>query len=226
MRAMILAAGKGERMRPLTEHIPKPLLRAGGKALITYQIERLVQAGITEMVVNHGNYGDQIEALLGDGSRFGASIHYSPEGDEPLETGGGIFKALPLLGSGPFIVVNADVWCDYPLSRLLTPPWGLAHLILVDNPDHHPEGDFALVDGCVLLTASPRLTFSGIGVYRPALFDECNSGRFPLAAVIRKAASWGLVTGEHYRGIWIDIGTPERLAQLDASLQGDLRVPC
>ena len=119
---MILAAGKGERMRPLTEHIPKPLLRAGGKALITYQIERLVQAGITEMVVNHGNYGDQIEALLGDGSRFGASIHYSPEGDEPLETGGGIFKALPLLGSGPFIVVNADVWCDYPLSRLLTPP--------------------------------------------------------------------------------------------------------
>lgn len=220
MKAMILAAGKGERMRPLTEHIPKPLLKVGGKALIKYQIERLVQAGITEIVINHAQHGEKIEALLGDGRAFGASIQYSREGEAPLETGGGVFKALPLLGSAPFLAVNADVFCDYPHSRLLTQPWGLAHLILVDNPSHHPEGDFALREGRVMLGGVPRLTFSGIGVYRPELFDECEMGRFPLAAVIRRAVSFGLVTGEYYQGVWIDVGTPERLAELDKRLRG------
>ena len=220
MKAMILAAGKGERMRPLTTQTPKPLLKVGGKALIAYQIERLVRAGITEIVINHARYGKEIESFLGNGQVFGASIQYSAEGEEPLETGGGVLKALPLLGPAPFLVVNADIWCDYPYSRLLTPPWGLAHLILVDNPNHHPEGDFVLCEGRVLLIGTLRLTFSGIGVYRPALFDECESGRFSLAAVIRRAVSFGLVTGEYYQGGWIDVGTPERLRELDRRLRG------
>ncbi len=219
MKAMILAAGKGERMRPLTEHTPKPLLKVGGKALIAHQIERLVRAGITEIVINHAKYGERIEAFLGDGRALGASIQYSREGEDPLETGGGVLKALPLLGPVPFLVVNADVWCDYSYPRLLTQPWGLAHLVLVDNPSHHPEGDFVLREGRVLLSGAPRLTFSGIGVYRPELFDECEMGCFSLAAVIRRAVSFGLVTGEYYPGVWIDVGTPERLAELDLRLQ-------
>jgi MurNAc alpha-1-phosphate uridylyltransferase len=222
MKAMILAAGKGERMRPLTDHTPKPLLKVGGKTLIQYQIERLVGSGITDIVINHARHGDQIEAALGDGRAIGASIRYSREGDEPFETGGGIVKALPLLGPKPFVVINADVWCDYPLSRLPTEPQGLAHLIFVDNPGHNPTGDFALVNGRVLLKAWSRLTFSGIGVYRQQLFDECENGQFPLAAVLRIAVSRRLVTGEYYKGTWIDIGTPERLAQLDARLRAEL----
>jgi MurNAc alpha-1-phosphate uridylyltransferase len=220
MKAMILAAGKGERMRPLTDHCPKALLQVGGKPLIQHQVERLVAAGLTEIVINHAKYGEQIESLLGDGCHLGASIHYSPEGDEPLETGGGIVRALPMLGGGAFAVVNADVWCDYPFSRLPKRPPALAHLVLVDNPPHHPEGDFTLIQGRVVLNQEPRLTFSGIGVYRPELFDECQGGRLPLAAVIRMAAAHGLVSGEYYPGGWVDVGTPERLSRLDAGLSG------
>ncbi|MEJ2685669.1 MAG: nucleotidyltransferase family protein [Gammaproteobacteria bacterium] len=218
MRAMILAAGRGERMRPLTDHTPKPLLPAGGHALIEYHIAALVQAGITDLVVNHAHLGKAIEDYLGDGARYGAHIRYSPEPDGALETGGGIRHALSLLGSEPFVVVNGDVWTDYPFARLPVAPEGLAHLVLVDNPDHHRNGDFAFDGHRVRQNGGPRLTFSGIGVYRPALFDDTRPGRFALAPLLRAAMDRGEVTGEHYRGHWIDVGTPERLAELDALL--------
>lgn len=214
MRAMILAAGRGERMRPLTHDIPKPLLDVGGKSLIEYQIERLVKAGITDLVINHGRHGRQIEERLGDGKRYSASINYSAEGDQPLETGGGIFKALELLGNKPFIAVNSDVWSDYPLERLPADPNGLAHLVLVANPAHHFGGDFGLDGDTVVLEGGPRLTFSGIAVYRPILFDECGPGRFPLAPILRHAIVRRLVSGERYQGTWIDVGTPERLEEV------------
>jgi len=216
---MILAAGRGERMRPLTDHTPKPLLRAGGRALIEYHILGLAQAGIRQIIINHAHLGGQIEQALGDGGRYGVDIRYSPEG-EALETGGGIFRALPWLGDGPFVVVNGDVWTDYPFARLPEPA-GLAHLVLVDNPPHHPAGDFVLAaDGRVNEAGGPRLTFSGIGVYRPGLFAGCTAGRFPLAPLLRGAMSAGRVSGEHYRGGWVDVGTPERLAELERRLAG------
>jgi N-acetyl-alpha-D-muramate 1-phosphate uridylyltransferase len=214
MKAIILAAGKGERMRPLTDHTPKPLLEVGGKPLIAYHIERLVYAGITEIVINHARLGEKIEAALGDGTRYGATITYSPEGDEPLETGGGIFNALKLLGGPAFIAVNADAWSDFPFTRLPPQPAGLAHLILVDNPPHHTGGDFALTDGRLALDGAIKLTFTGIGLYRPQLFHECTYGRFPLAPLLRQATAQGLVSGEHYRGLWLDVGTPERLREV------------
>ncbi|MGH8609092.1 MAG: N-acetylmuramate alpha-1-phosphate uridylyltransferase MurU [Gammaproteobacteria bacterium] len=214
MKAIILAAGKGERMRPLTERIPKPLLEVGGKPLILYHIERLVCSGVTEIVINHGRLGEQIEAALGSGNRYGATIRYSPEGEEPLETGGGIFNALGLLGGPVFIAVNADVWSEFPFARLPTEPVGLAHLVLVDNPPHHTGGDFALNGERVALEGETKLTFSGIGVYRPHLFHECDYGRFPLAPLLRQATAQGLVSGEHYRGLWLDVGTSERLRQV------------
>lgn len=218
MKAMILAAGRGERMRPLTDHTPKPLLRAAGRALIDYHILGLVQAGLCELVINHAHLGTQIEQALGDGARLGACIRYSAEG-EALETGGGIFRALPLLGPEPFVVVNGDIWTDFPYGCLPAAPSGLAHLVLVDNPSHHPQGDFVLQkDGRVSDTGTPRLTFSGIGVYRPELFEGCRPGRFPLAPLLRAAMARGLVTGEHYRGDWVDVGTPQRLAELDQRL--------
>jgi MurNAc alpha-1-phosphate uridylyltransferase len=219
---MILAAGRGERMRPLTDHTPKPLLSAGGHRLIEYHILALARAGITELVINHAHLGEQVEALLGDGGRYGVSIRYSPEGEgRALETGGGIFRALPLLGPEPFVVVNGDVYCDYPFERLPPSLDGLAHLVLVDNPEHHPEGDFALEGGRLSADGSPRLTFSGIGVYRPELFEGCEEGAFPLAPLLRGAMARGLVSGEHYRGMWMDIGTPQRLEQLDNMLRGE-----
>ncbi|MGH8656282.1 MAG: N-acetylmuramate alpha-1-phosphate uridylyltransferase MurU [Gammaproteobacteria bacterium] len=214
MKAIILAAGKGERMRPLTERIPKPLLEVGRKPLILYHIERLVCSGVTEIVINHGRLGEQIEAALGSGNRYGATIRYSPEGEEPLGTGGGIFNALGLLGGPVFIAVNADVWSDFPFARLPTEPVGLAYLVLVDNPPHHTEGDFALNGERVALEGTTKLTFSGIGVYRPHLFHECDYGRFPLAPLLRQATAQGLVSGEHYRGLWLDVGTPARLRQV------------
>jgi MurNAc alpha-1-phosphate uridylyltransferase len=218
MKAMILAAGRGERMRPLTDHIPKPLLRAAGRSLIDYHILGLVRAGLCELVINHAHLGAQIEQALGDGARLGARIRYSAEG-EALETGGGIFRALPLLGPEPFVVVNGDIWTDFPYGCLPVAPSGLAHLVLVDNPPHHPEGDFVLgEDGQVSDTGTPRLTFSGIGVYRPELFEGCRPGRFPLAPLLRAAMARGLVSGEHYRGGWVDVGTPQRLAELDQRL--------
>ena len=217
MKAMILAAGRGERMRPLTDHTPKPLLKVGGRALIEYHLCNLVQAGISDIVINHAHLGDQIEASLGDGRRFGARIRYSAE-HEALETGGGIRQALPLLGEAPFIVINGDVWCDYPLTRLPHRPASLAHLVLVDNPPHHRQGDFMLEEGRVVASGEARLTFSGISVLDPALFTDHPVGPFPLAPLLKEAMARGEVSGEHYRGQWWDVGTPERLAALDRLL--------
>ena len=216
MKAMILAAGKGERMRPLTLTTPKPLVPAAGKPLIEYHLEALARAGITEVVINHAWLGQQIEDHLGDGSRYGLSIRYSPEG-EPLETGGGIFKALPLLGEAPFLLVNGDIWTDYDFARLLAPMPGLAHLVLVDNPGHHGRGDFHLTDGHVRDgdEAPGTLTFSGISVLDPALFAGCQPGAFKLAPLLRQAMAEGRVSGEHYRGQWVDVGTLERLADVE-----------
>lgn len=219
MKAFILAAGLGKRMRPLTNHIPKPLLVAGGKRLIEYHLAALVSAGITEIVINHARFGEQIESALGDGSRYGAQIIYSAEGDQVLETGGGIVKALPLLGAAPFIVVNADVWTDYNFAHIQEEPAGLAHLVLVENPGHHAAGDFILSDNKVYSEGEGRkLTFSGIGIYRPELFADCVPGVFPLAPILRQAMQKGLVSGEQYAGRWMDIGTPKRLAELDQFL--------
>ena len=217
MKAMILAAGRGERMRPLTDEVPKPLIPAGGKPLITHLIGALVDAGYRDLVINHSYLGAAIERALGDGARFGARIAYSPEPDGALETGGGIHRALPLLGEA-FLVVNGDVWTDYPFARLARPPRGLAHLVLVDNPPHHLAGDFVLRDENVEENGGARLTFAGIGVYRAALFANREAGRFPLAPLLRDAIASHQVTGEHYRGRWLDVGTPERLRTLDRIL--------
>lgn len=216
MKAMILAAGKGERMRPLTLHTPKPLLSVAGQPLIEYHLRALATAGFTDVVINHAWLGQQIEDHLGDGSRFGLSIRYSPEG-EPLETGGGIFQALPLLGDAPFLLVNGDVWTDYPFACLRAPLQGLAHLVLVDNPGHHGRGDFRLQGGQVVDgdDAPGTLTFSGLSVLHPALFAGCQAGAFKLAPLLRQAMSAGKVTGEHYRGAWVDVGTQERLAEAE-----------
>jgi MurNAc alpha-1-phosphate uridylyltransferase len=214
MRVMILAAGRGERMRPLTDKTPKPLLEVNNKPLIQHLIERLVNEGLTEMVINHGLMGEQIESFLEDGRQFGAGIQYSAENNKLLETGGGIYKALPLLGDEPFVVVNADVWTDYPFSQLLNEPVGLAHLVLVNNPPQHPQGDFALQGGQVTQEGKTRYTFSGIGVYRPELFVDCDEGPFLLTPLLCEVMTQGRVTGEHYAGIWIDVGTPERLRSL------------
>ena len=216
--AMILAAGRGERMRPLTDEIPKPLLKAGDETLIGHHVRALARAGFHKLVINHAYRGEQIEQYLGDGGRFGVEIVYSAEGHgRALETGGGIFKALPLLGKAPFAVVNADIWTDYDFSRLQIGE-ELAHLVLVKNPEHNPQGDFALQDHQVLANGDNKLTFSGIGVYRPQLFVDCKPGAFPLAPLLRQAINAGKVSGEFFTGQWIDVGTPERLQQVDQIL--------
>ena len=219
MKAMILAAGKGERMRPLTLHTPKPLVRAGGVPLIEYHLRALLAAGFHDVVINHAWLGQQVEDHVGDGQRFGLSIRYSPEG-EPLETGGGIFRALPLLGDAPFAVINADIWTDYDMSALRRPLTGLAHLVLVDNPAHHPAGDFALLDGQVRdgQPGTARLTYSGMAILHPRLFAGCQDGAFKLAPLLRAAMAEGQVTGEHFRGQWVDVGTHERLAEVEQLL--------
>ncbi len=218
MKAMILAAGKGERLRPLTLHTPKPLVRAAGVPLIEYHVRALAQAGFAELVVNHAWLGQQIEDYLADGARFGVRIRYSAEG-EPLETGGGIQRALPLLGEQPFVVVNGDIWTDFDFTALRQPLSGLAHLVLVDNPAHHPQGDFCLLDGRVSeADAASKLTYSGMAVLHPALFRECTAGAFKLAPLLRQAMASGQVTGEHYRGRWVDVGTHERLAEVEQLL--------
>jgi MurNAc alpha-1-phosphate uridylyltransferase len=220
MKAMILAAGRGERMRPLTDHRPKPLLEAGGLPLIVHQILRLRAAGFTELVINHAHLGEQIEQALRDGNSLGVSIRYSPEGEgRALETGGGIHRALPLLGEEPFLVVNGDIWCDLDYAALKIAPRDLAQIVLVDNPEHHPNGDFRLSDGRVSTAGGPRLTFAGIGIYRPALFDGCTPGAFPLAPLLRRAMDAGRCGGLHHRGRWLDIGTPERLQALETMLR-------
>lgn len=220
---MILAAGRGERMRPLTDTTPKPLLMVGGRPLVVHLIERLVAAGRGGLVINHSHLGGQIEDYLGDGSRFGARIVYSREPEERLETGGGIFAAMPRIETDPFLVVNGDIWTDYPFAELPQRVSGVAHLVLVDNPPHHPAGDFSLASGYVREVAGNKLTFSGIGVYARALFAACRPGRFPLAPLLRNAMSSDLVTGEHYRGQWCDVGTPERLVDLDRLLGNHAR---
>ena len=215
---MILAAGRGNRMRPLTDNTPKPLLEINGKPLIQYQIEKLVSAGVKDIVINHAIMGDQIEACFGDGRQLGANITYSAEGNMPLETGGGIFQALPYLGSAPFIAINADIWTDYPYQDLPNTLTGLAHLILVNNPHHNPHGDFAIADGYICNNGTVRYTFSGIGVYSHELFRHCSNRAFPLAPLIRRAAEGRQVTAALYQGVWIDIGTPERLQELSKSI--------
>ena len=222
MKAMILAAGRGVRMRPLTDARPKSLLCAGGKPLIVWQLEKLARAGFGEIVINHAYLGDQIEAALGDGARFGLSIRYSPE-SEALETAGGIARALPLLGTEPFLATNADIYSDYDFAALarLELRDRFAHLVLVDNPPQHPRGDFALAAAQVRETGAQLLTFSGIGVYAPRLFGGIAPGaKLPLAPLLRKAMAAGRVSGEHFRGRWQDIGTAERLQALDAELRG------
>lgn len=231
---MILAAGRGERMRPLTDALPKPLLRVGGKSLIEYHLENLARAGFTEIVINHAHLGQMIEASLGNGERYGIDIHYSHE-PAALETAGGIARALPLLKHGsknnhgvqPFLTVNADIYCEIDFSSLLpvlrhmqaNPEENLAYLALVDNPDHHPGGDFVLDSGKVALPGKNNLTFSGIGVYQPAFFRDVLPGSVAkLAPLLRQAIAAGKIGGEHYRGMWVDVGTPERLRLLDRRL--------
>ena len=208
-------------MRPLTDATPKSLLPAGGKPVVARLLERLAGAGFRELVLNHAQLGWMIEAALGDGARFGVRIRYSHE-PEALETAGGIANAMPLLGEAPFLAVNADLYTDFPFERLRAAldDDALAHLVLVDNPLHHPGGDFALSDGRVANAGAPLLTFSGIGVYRPALFAAIPRGtRAQLAPLLLEAAARGRVTGERFGGRWLDIGTPERLAALDAELK-------
>ena len=245
IKAMILAAGRGERMRPLTDSIPKPLLPVAGKPLIVYLIESLARAGFEDIVVNHSHLSEQIVAHLGDGSRYGARIVYSHEPGEGLETGGGIYQALSLLETDPFVVVNGDIWTDYPFERLPRRLSGLAHLVMVGNPPHHRRGDFALQGDRVMAAGAAKLTFSGIGVYRSALFADREPGKFrrernwtaegrsqgagqgrpaskfPLAPVLRQAIERGAVSGEYYSGRWVDVGTLERLEALERELSQD-----
>ncbi|MDH4216145.1 MAG: nucleotidyltransferase family protein [Gallionella sp.] len=222
----------------MTDHTPKPLLMAGGKPLIVWHIEKLVRAGITELVINHAHLGAQIETALGDGSRYGARIRYSDEGTA-LETAGGIANALPLLGDKPFAVINSDIYCDYDFSHLakhaaeLQACGDMAHLVLVDNPPHHPNGDFLLHEGRLLSTNDQRLTtngskltFSGIGVYQPALFKGIPRGSSaPLAPLLREQIAAGRASGEHHRGLWVDVGTPQRLAELDNQINTLQKTP-
>ncbi|HZW87247.1 MAG TPA: nucleotidyltransferase family protein [Gallionella sp.] len=224
MKAMLLAAGRGERMRPLTDHTPKPLLVVGGKSLIVWHIEKLVRAGICDIVINHAHLGVQIEAALGNGKQFGARIQYSPE-TRALETAGGIANALALLDNVPFAVINSDIFCHYDFTLLperaaaLQASGDVVHLVLVDNPEHHPSGDFGL-HGMRITNIAPKLTFSGIGIYQPVLFQTISRGSVvPLAPLLREQIACGKASGEHYTGLWADVGTPERLHKLDKQLR-------
>ena len=218
MKAMILAAGLGTRMRPLTDRCPKPLLPVGGRPLIVHHLARLRVAGITEVVINVSYRAEQIIAALGDGAEYGVRIAWSRE-EAPLETGGGIRQALPLLGEAPFLLVNGDIWCDLDPADLPALGDDLACLALVTNPDHHPTGDFHLdAAGRVHAEGEPRLTFAGISLLDPALVAEEPPGAFPLAPLLRRAMAAGRVGGHHHRGEWVDVGTPERLAELDRRL--------
>ena len=229
MKAMILAAGRGERMRPLTDKMPKPLLKVGGKPLIVWHLERLAKAGFKEIVINHAHLGEQIEAALGNGAQWDVSIQYSPE-NVALETAGGIANALHLLGNEPFLVVNGDTYTEIDFATLTPSPfkgegWGggevirHAHLMLVDNPPQHPQGDFAIEADMLKHTGAQMLTFSGVGVYHPDLFGDIVKGEpAKLALLLRKAIDNNAATAQYYQGVWHDIGTPERLKQLDESL--------
>lgn len=231
MKALIFAAGLGERMRPLTDTTPKPLLPVAGKPLIEWHLEKLAAIGIDEVVVNTSWLAEQFPRALGDGARWNLRIRYSYEGATPLETGGGMLHALPLLGEEPFLLVNGDVWTDYDFARLPREPQGLAHLVMVDCPPQATHGDFALdAAGFVRSDGEHRLTYAGLGVYRPQLFDgwrghnrdagaDESPPRFRLAPILRAHMANDAITGEHHRGRWTDVGTPERLAALDAQLR-------
>ena len=213
---MILAAGRGERMRPLTDKTPKPLLRAGGKPIIQHIIEQLVAAQLTEIVINIAHLGQHIKDSIGNGNQWGASIVYSDEGETGLETAGGIINALPLLGKNPFLVVNGDIATNYDFSVLKNKKIDLAHLVLIPNPPHHSEGDFHLsLKGQLAEQGEPKLTFSGIGVYNPALFNKVTLGKIKLVTLLRKAIASNQVSGEKFNDFWMDIGTPQRLIDLD-----------
>jgi MurNAc alpha-1-phosphate uridylyltransferase len=218
VKAMLLAAGRGERMRPLTDALPKPLVEVGGRTLIAWHLAALARAGVREVVINLSWLGSQLRAALGDGRDFGVSISWSDEGPVPLETGGGIFRALPLLGAQPFLVVNADIWTDIDFGRLQLAPEAHAHLVLIPNPAHHPRGDFGLEGDRVVARESERLTYSGVGVYSREFFAGCTAGRFPLLPLLNRAIAADRVRGELHRGQWCDVGTAERLASLSAQL--------
>ncbi len=222
MKAMILAAGRGERMRPLTDSTPKPLLLAAGKPIIQHTIERLVNTGFTEIIINIAHLGQKIKQTLGNGDQFGAYIAYSDEGKTALETAGGIINALPLLGEKPFLVVNGDLASNYDFSLLRNQHCDLAHLVLIPNPEHHPEGDFHLSSNQRLTEKGfPKLTYSGMGVYNPELFSNIAPGQIKLAPILRRAISQNRVTGEKFNGFWMDIGTPERLKDLQHHYQNE-----
>jgi MurNAc alpha-1-phosphate uridylyltransferase len=215
MRGMILAAGRGERMGALTAATPKPLLKVGGYYLIEYSLSALKKAGIHEVIINVCYLGDQIKRAIGDGSQYGLTIHYSEE-KEALETGGGVFQALPWLGSDPFIVLSCDVVTDYDLQKLPKNPSGLAHLVLVDNPEYHTKGDFCLTGNKVYCGQQSTLTFSNIGVYRPELFTGCSPGKFRLGSLLRDRILQDKITGEHFKSIWYNLGRPEDLEKITA----------
>ncbi|MFO1321061.1 MAG: nucleotidyltransferase family protein [Burkholderiales bacterium] len=226
MHAMILAAGRGERMRPLTDHCPKPLLPAGGKPLIAWHLERLAAGGVRDVVINHAHLGEMIERVVGDGAGWGLRVSYSRE-EQALETAGGIAMALHSLGAGPFLVINGDVYIEMDYGALIERadasfrihPERLAHLVLVDNPTHHPRGDFSIAGGLAKDGGPSRLTFGGIGIYRPALFAPIEAGtRARLAPLLVAAMQGNRVSAEHHRDYWLDVGTPERLAELDRRL--------
>lgn len=223
MKAMILAAGRGERMRPLTDRTPKPLLKVGGKPLIVWHIERLAATGFKDLVINHAHLGEQIENALGDGSQWGVRIQYSPE-EIALETAGGIANAMPLLGDAPFLVVNGDVFADIDFGALKLVSPNVAHLVMVDNPPQHAAGDFAFSGGKLGVDGTEKLTFSGVGVYEPKLFAGITRGEAAkLAPLLKAAMAQGLVSGSHHQGVWHDIGTPERLQALDSQLLNSQR---
>lgn len=220
MRAMILAAGRGERMRELTQYQPKPLLRVNDRHIIEYTIANLKRAGIADIVINVAYHGEQIKQALGDGQRYGVNICYSEE-KERLEVGGGILNALPLLGNEPFLVVSGDIITDFPLANLPRDPKGLAHIIMVDNPNFHPHGDFGIQQGYINMQAQPRYTFGNIGVYRPEIFLQHEPGYFAWSKVMFPLIEKQLVTGEHYQGAWYNIGTPEDLAFINQRARED-----
>jgi MurNAc alpha-1-phosphate uridylyltransferase len=225
VKAIVLAAGRGERLRPITDTTPKPLVPVGGKPLIVYHLEALLKAGIRDIVINLSWLAERIRTVLGDGSGYGVRIRYSDEGSVALETGGGIFNALPLLGPGPFMVVNGDVWTDMDFGRVVQ-RWkddvgagALAHLVLVPNPTQYPRGDFGLAGDVVVERESDRFTYSGVGVYTAELFAGCEPGKFPLLPLLKRAIAAGRLRGELHSGEWCDVGTPERLSLLDTQLR-------
>lgn len=218
MKAMLLAAGRGERLRPITDSLPKPLVRVRGRPLIAWHLAALARAGVCEVVINVSWLAEQLRAALGDGRDYGVTITWSDEGPVPLETGGGIFRVLSLLGPEPFLVVSSDIWTDIDFARVKLEPDAHAHLVLIPNPPHHPRGDFGLEGDVVVNRDSERLTYANVGVYRPEFFSGCTPGRFPLLAVLNRGIAARRVRGEVHRGEWSDVGTPERLAKLTAQL--------